>query len=282
MKMSAQVAKWLGCLLALTGSLFAAAASADAQTTDLVVHSALRVCADPANLPFSNKERAGFENKIAALLGKKLGIPVTYTWFPQTRGFIRNTLRARKCDVVIGYSQGHELVQNTNHYYRSSYVLLYPKDSDLVGVNSLNDPRLKDKKLGVIAGTPPSTLLAKYDLMANAKPFPLMVDRRFFSPAERMIKDIVSGEIDAGLLWGPIGGYYAKKSKVPFTIVPLVKETEGPRMAYRITMGVRPNERDWKRQLNRLLSDNQDEINAILHDFGVPLLNEQDQLIAAN
>jgi len=275
------VVRWLGCLVALLAGSLNATAPAHAQTTDLVVRSELRVCADPANLPFSNKEQTGFENKIAELLGKKLGIPVTYTWFPQVRGFIRNTLAARKCDLVIGYSQGHELVLNTNHYYRSSYVLLYPAKGGLAGVKTLSDPRLKDKRIGVIAGTPPATLLAKYDLLANAKPFPLVVDRRFFSPAERMIKDVVSGELDAGLLWGPIGGYYARKSKVKFTIVPLVKEAEGPRMAYRITMGVRPNEREWKRQLNRLISDSQGEMNAILHEFGVPLLDEHDKLISA-
>lgn len=250
-----------------------------AQTADLVDRSALRVCADPANLPFSDKNRKGFENKIADLLGAKLGVPVYYTWFPQAIGFVRNTLAARKCDLVIGYAQGHELVQNTNHYYRSAYVLIYRSDSDLAGVKSLDDAKLKDKRIGVVAGTPPATVMALNGLIGKAKPFHLMVDRRHSSPGEDMIAQIVSGEIAAGVLWGPIGGYFAKKSGADLTVVPLVNETQGPRMAYRITMGVRRQELEWKRQLNRLLRKHKDEIEKILAGYGVPLLDEQDQLL---
>ena len=280
--MNATAVKASALFLALVVNVPFAITPANSQIADLVVRSVLRVCADPANIPFSNKKRQGFENKLAQLFGQKLGIPVIYSWFPQMTGFIRNTLRARKCDVVIGYSQGHELVQNTNHYYRSSYVLIYRKNSDLAGVETLSDERLKNKKIGVIAGTPPASVLATNGLMGNAKPFQLMVDTRFFSPSEQMANEVASGELDAGLLWGPIGGYFAKKSKVPLAVVPLVKEKNGPRMVYRITMGIRRDERDWKRQLNRLISDNQDEINALLLDYGVPLLDEQDKLIAAS
>jgi quinoprotein dehydrogenase-associated probable ABC transporter substrate-binding protein len=250
-----------------------------AQTSDLVDRSALRVCADPANLPFSSTNRDGFEDKLAALLGETLEVPVLYAWFPQATGFIRNTLRARKCDIVMGYAQGHELVQNTNHYYRSVYVLLYRTDSDLEGVESLDDPRLKGKRIGVVAGTPPATVLALNGLMGHAKPFPLHVDRRYSSPGEDMVAEVASGELDAGLLWGPIGGYYAKLSEVPITVVPLTKETKGSRMSFRITMGIRPNEPDWKHRLNEFIAAHQDEINAILLDYGVPLLDEQNRLI---
>jgi quinoprotein dehydrogenase-associated probable ABC transporter substrate-binding protein len=275
-RLNARLRPILGAaLLGLTMTL-APGAAARAQTADLVDRSALRVCADPANMPFSNDRRQGFENKVADLLGKKLGIPVLYTWFPQAIGFIRNTLGARKCDIVMGYAQGQELVQNTNHYYRSAYVLIFRKDSDLAGITTLSDPRLKDRKIGVVAGTPPATLLALNGLIAKAKPFPLMVDRRYSAPAEDMI-----GEV-AGILWGPIGGYYAMKSETPLTVVPLVHETSGPRMAYRITMGIRRNEPDWKHQLNNFIRKNQDEINRILLSFGVPLLDEKDRLIVGN
>ena len=250
-----------------------------AQTADLVDRSALRVCADPANLPFSNTDRAGFEDKLAALLAETLGIPVLYTWFPQVTGFIRNTLRARKCDIVMGYAQGHELVQNTNHYYRSVYVLLYRADSDLGSVESLDDPRLQGRRIGIVAGTPPATILALNGLIGHAKPFRLHVDRRYSSPGEDMVAEVASGELDAGILWGPIGGYYAKLSEVPITVVPLTKETRGSRMTFRITMGIRPNEPDWKHQLNEFIAAYQDEINAILLDYGVPLLDERDRLI---
>lgn len=251
-----------------------------AQTAELVDRSALRVCADPANMPFSDEAQEGFENKVAALIGEKLGLPVVYTWFPQVTGFVRNTLRANKCDLIVGFAQGHELVQNTNHYYRSAYVFLAPSASDLATVESLDDPRLKGRRLGIIAGTPPATVLALNGLAAQMRPYHLVVDRRFFAPAEQMIADIASGEIDAGILWGPIGGYYAMQSEVPMTVVPLVRETKGPRMAYRITMGIRPNEPEWKHQLNELIAAYQDDINAILLDYGVPLLDEQDRAIA--
>lgn len=269
----------LGALSLLLGLTFAAPMPALAQTSDLVDRTALRVCADPANLPFSSREQAGYENKLADLLGEKLGLPVTYTWFPQTTGFVRRTLRLRKCDVIIGFAQGHELVQNSNHYFRSAYVLLHRFDSDLKGIQNLDDPRLADKKIGVIAGTPPATVMAMNGLMENAKPFQLVVDRRFNSPAEDIVSEIVEGSLDAGVLWGPIGGYYAKQSAAALTLVPLTHETKGPRMSYRITMGLRPLEPDWKHQLNDFIKDNQPEIDKILIDFGVPLLDENDQLI---
>lgn len=253
---------------------------ASAQTTDLVDRSALRVCADPANLPFSNDKGEGFENRLAELIAAKLSVPVLYTWFPQATGFIRNTLRAHKCDLVMGYAQGHELVQNTNHYYRSAYVLIYRADSDLAGVETLEDPRLKDRRIGIVAGTPPATIMAMNGLIGKARPFHLVVDRRFSSPAEEMIAEIVRGDLDAGILWGPIGGYYAKEHGAKLAVVPLTQETKGPRMTYRITMGLRPGEPDWKHKLNELIADNQQQIDAILLDFGVPILDEQDRPIS--
>lgn len=246
--------------------------SASAQTSDLVVRRELRVCADPANLPFSNKKGEGFENKIADVLGKALNVPVTYFWFPQATGFIRNTLGAKRCDLVMGYAQGDELVLNTNHYYSSAYALVVRADSDLTGVETLEDPRMQDAKIGVIAGTPPATNLAVNGLMGHVRPFQLMVDRRFFSPAEEMVSEVASGALDVGILWGPIAGYYAKQSKVPLKVIPLVKEKQGPRMVYRITMGVRQSDGDWKRELNRLIREHQGEIDTVLQSYGVPLV----------
>ena len=249
------------------------------QTADIVDRSQLRVCADPANVPFSNDKSEGFENKIADLIAKDLGVPVSYTWFPQATGFVRNTLGAGVCDLVMGTAQGDELVQNTNHYYRTSYVLVTKPDSPLAKVESLDDPALKDKAIGIIAGTPPATVMTMNGLMGKARPYPLTVDRRFEAPAEKMIADITSGEIDAGILWGPIGGYYAKSSTPPLTVTPLVHETKGPKMAYRITMGMRRNEPEWKRQINELIAKRQNDINAILLSYGVPLLDELDKPI---
>jgi quinoprotein dehydrogenase-associated probable ABC transporter substrate-binding protein len=253
--------------------------AAEGQRVDLVNRTALRVCADPANLPFSNDNGEGFENKIAEVVAAELKVPVEYTWFPQATGFIRQTLFAKRCDVVIGYAQGDDLVLNTNPYYRSTYALVYGRSSGIDGIDDLADPRLKDKRIGVVAGTPPSTVMARLGLIQRAKPYPLMVDRRHDSPGERMIDDIRSGDIDAGVLWGPIAGYFAAKGGDKLVIVPLVKESGGPRMAYRITFGVRNLEDDWKRELNALIAKRQGDIDAVLLEFGVPLLDEQSNLV---
>lgn len=263
----------------LSMDLVAPVCAAEGQRPDLVNRTALRVCADPANMPFSNDKNEGFENKIAEIVAAELKVQVEYTWFPQATGFIRQTLFAKRCDVVIGYAQGDELVLNTNHYYRSTYALLYRAGTGLDGVVSLADPRLKDRRIGVIAGTPPGSIMAQLGLIQRAKPYPLMVDRRHDSPGERMINDIRSGDIDAGVLWGPIAGYFAAKGGDKLLVVPLLKETGTPRMAYRITFGVRNLEDDWKHQLNAVIAKRQGDIDALLLQFGVPLLDEQSNLI---
>jgi quinoprotein dehydrogenase-associated probable ABC transporter substrate-binding protein len=188
-------------------------------------------------------------------------------------------LFAKRCDVVMGYAQGDELVLNTNHYYRSTYALVYRAGTGLDGVVGMADPLLKDKRIGVIAGTPPSSIMAQLGLIPRARPYPLVVDRRYDSPGERMISDIRSGDIDAGVLWGPIAGYFAAKGGDRLLVVPLLKETGTPRMAYRITFGVRNLEDDWKRQLNVIIARRQGDIDALLLQFGVPLLDEQSSLI---
>jgi len=263
-----RLAAWL-IAAALTGL----AASAHAQVTDLVSKTHFRVCADPANIPFSSESGLGFENRIAELFAESLGLPLQYTWFPMATGFVRRTLSENRCDVIIGYAQGHELVLNTNHYYTSAYVLVTQKDSPLASVDSLSDPRLKGTRLGIVAGSPPATHMARNGLIGKARPYRLMVDRRFESPAEEMIADLQAGEIDGAILWGPIGGYYAKRDGLSLT--PLLKETLPPRLFFRITMGVRQGEVVWKRQLNSLIRRNQDAIDAILTEFGVPLIDDQ-------
>ncbi|QIG48407.1 quinoprotein dehydrogenase-associated putative ABC transporter substrate-binding protein [Nordella sp. HKS 07] len=244
---------------------------------ELVDPKILRVCADPNNLPFSNEKGEGFENRLAELIARKLGKSLAYTYFPMTIGFVRNTLGAHRCDVIMGYPQGDELVQNTNPYYRTVYTLIYKPDHGLDGVKTLADPRLRDKKIGIIAGTPPATNMVINGLMAKAKPYPLQIDTRFTSSAAQMISDLHAGEIDAGALWGPMAGYYAKVSKEPIVVVPLLHEQRGSRMVFRITMGVRASDQEWKRKLNGLIRDNQKEINALLLEFGVPLLDEHDR-----
>jgi quinoprotein dehydrogenase-associated probable ABC transporter substrate-binding protein len=248
---------------------------------ELVDPKVLRVGAEPRNLPFSNEKGEGFENKIAELLAAKLQKKLDYMYFPQATGFVRVTLGSHRCDVIMGFPQGDDLVQGTNPYYRTAYALITKKGSGLDDVRTLEDEQLKGKHIGIVAGTPPATNMAAAGLMANAKPYPLMIDTRVDSSAQAMIDDLNSGAIDAGILWGPMAGFYAKHAATPLQVTPLVKETAGPKLVYRIGMGVRAADQNWKRQLNRLIQENQPEINKILLDFGVPLLDENDKPIGA-
>jgi quinoprotein dehydrogenase-associated probable ABC transporter substrate-binding protein len=278
------------CLLVWLVAIAAMPAGHDiarAQTNDgtglsieLVDPKVLRVCADPRNLPFSNEKGEGFENKLAELFAEKLNKKLDYMYFPQATGFVRVTLGSHRCDVIMGFPQGDDLVQGTNPYYRTAYALIAKQGSGLDDVATLEDERLKGKHIGIVAGTPPATNMAAAGLMVNAKPYPLMIDTRVDSSAEAMINDLTSGAIDAGVLWGPMAGFYAKKATTPLHVTPLVKETVGPRLVYRIGMGVRAADQNWKRQLNRLIQENQPTINKILLDFGVPLLDENDQPIS--
>jgi len=260
--------------LAVDGEWLGAAGAVEGHRADLVNRQVLRVCSDPANMPFSNDKKDGFENKIADIVGEELKVPVEYTWFPQVTGFLRNTLFAKRCDLVIGTGQGDPSLLNTNAIYSSAYVLLYKPNHGLDGVDSLFDPRLKDKRIGVVAGTPPSNLIAKAGLMGKAKPYQLVVDRRYESPPEDMVKDIRSGDIDTGVLWGPIGGYFAGKGGEKLTMVPLIKDAQGNHMEFRITMGVRQGDDLWKRQLNDIIRKRQGDIDKVLLDYGVPLLDD--------
>jgi methanol metabolism-related c-type cytochrome len=257
--------------------------SAESGAVDIVNRKVLRVCSDPANMPFSNEKEEGFENKIANVIADELKVPVEYTWFPMATGFVRMTLFSKRCDLIVGYAQGDELVLNSNAYYRSTYALVYRAGKGLDGVEDLSDPRLKDKRVGLIANTPPGTLMVKEGLMAKAKPYPLVVDRRFESPTEVMIKDIRSGDVDAGVLWGPIAGYYSSKDGEQLVVKPLAKEAANDpnKMAFRVTLGVRPTDTDWKKQLNTVLTKRRADIEKVLLGYGVPLLDEESKPISA-
>lgn len=271
-------AAWLGAAGLLVASTMAAHA-AQAPKADLVNRQQLRVCADPADLPFSNQKSEGFENKIGEIIADELKLPVANTWYPKSMGFVRRTLFAKRCDLVIGWGQGDELVLNTNHIYRSIYALVVPANSDLASVETLTDPKLKDKSIGIVAGTPPADHMAKNHLMGKARPYSLTVDRRVDAPGQRMIADINSGEIDAGILWGPIAAYWAKQADKPVKVIPLVKEQGSPKLSYRITLGVRQGDDQWKRTLNEVIAKRQGDIDKVLLDYGVPLLVDNDTLM---
>jgi mxaJ protein len=268
-------------LIPVLGLMVLASAAAQApglgSSAELVDPHTFRVCADPHDLPFSDEAGGGFENKLASLLASKLGRPTSFTYYPQVIGFVRNTLNALRCDVVMGVAVGNDLMQTTNPYYHTTYALVFKPGNGLDGIESLEDPRLKGRHIGVIAGTPPSSVLVQQGLMALAKPYPLTADTRVEVPSQTMANDIASGQIDAGVLWGPIAGYYAQHVTPHLVVVPLLKEPT--QMDFRIAMGVRRSDQDWKRQLNRIIAEAQPEIDRILQQYGVPLMDEQGNLV---
>jgi len=244
--------------------------------------ASLRVCADPDNMPFSNAKGEGFENKLAELIAQKLDARLEYSWFEEATGYIPNTMGRGACDLVMGYAQGTGLIEDTNPYYYTSYLLIHRQDDASLGdVESLADPRLKGKRIGFVARTPPASILAMHGLVANAKPFEIQSDASASKAAATMIGDIASGALDAGILWGPLGGYYAQRAGAPLKLVPLVKEKAGPRTIYGITMGVRPNDPQWKYKINKFVAANQGEINLILQSYNVPVLDDKGNMIAA-
>jgi quinoprotein dehydrogenase-associated probable ABC transporter substrate-binding protein len=263
--------------LGLLASLFFGVGVVSAQTADIVDRSELKVCADPSNLPFSDEKKEGFENKIAELMASELGVKVDYVWFPQVIGFVRNTLRAHLCDLVMGAVVGDDVMQTTNPYYFTTYVMFYRSDKGLA-FEGPQDPRLANLRLGVVGATPPADLLTRYGLMAHTKPYALTVDTRFQSPTHDMVEDVADGTIDVGFLWGPIAGYYRKREALPLSLVPIKSEPQAARMEYHIAMGIRANEPEWRRRINAAILKRQSEITAILRDYGVPLLNEQGDL----
>ena len=272
------VAVAIGLTMPIAGQAVAQAPGLGA-SGELVDPKTFRVCADPRNLPFSNEAGEGFENKLAELFARKLGEPASYTYLPQVIGFVRNTLNALRCDVIIGVAVGDDLVQTTNPYYRTTYALVFRPGSGLDDIESLEDPRLKGRHIGIVAGTPPATVLVQQGLMMLARPYALTVDTRVEAPARTMAENVAAGQIDAGVLWGPIAGYYAQRVTPHLVVAPLLKEQE--RMDFRIAMGVRRSDQDWKRRLNRLIAENQPDIDRILGEYGVPLLDEQGRLIKA-
>jgi mxaJ protein len=237
----------------------------------------LRVCADPDNLPFSNEKREGFDNKIAELIAKELGDSVSYVWWPARRGFIRNTLRARACDVVIGVPTGFDPVATTRPYYRSTYYIVYRKDRN-IKVASLDDPALKKLKIGVnmigedYTNTPPAHALAPRGLVSNVVGFSTYYDVEHH-PGE-IIEALAQGKIDVAIVWGPLAGYFAKRAGVPMTFVPL-PDADSPDLpfAYDVAIGTRRADKELKAKIDEILVRKKPEIDKILQEYNVPTVS---------
>lgn len=245
---------------------------------DLVTPDVLRVCSDPANMPFSERKGDGFENRIAQIVADELKVKLRYYWLTQGPGFVRNTLGTGLCDLIIGTSGG-DIVQPTNPYYRSAYVLVARK-GELPDIKGLDDPRLKDRQIGFIAGTPPSNRLTELKFAGERlhayAPYAFGAERQHQTVAANVIADLAEKKIDVALLWGPAAGWLARQSGVPMDVVPLLNEPGRPALTFRVSMGVRHNENDWKRSLNTVLRKRRAEIEQVLREFDVPLLAEEE------
>jgi quinoprotein dehydrogenase-associated probable ABC transporter substrate-binding protein len=264
-------------LLAAAAAAAAPGGMARAQATgELVPTDELRVCADPGNLPFSNERGEGFENRIAGILAQALGLPLRTVFFPQGPGFVRNTLGAHRCDLVLGTVAGDGTMQNTNPYYHTAHVLAFRRGEE--PPESFADPRMRGLRIGVIARTRPVDLLVRHDLLGSIRSYPLFVDTRHDSPGARMMRDIAAGEIDIGMTAGPVAGYAIRVQGLPLALRLLPAEPDQPRWDYRITMGVRPNEPEWRRRVNAALREREAEITAVLQEYGVPLLDASGRL----
>jgi mxaJ protein len=243
----------------------------------------LRVCADPENLPFSNRKLEGFENKIADLIAKEMGATPTYIWWGQRRGFIRNTMKATlkeaRCDVVIGVPKGYDLVRCTKPYYGSTYVFVFPQGKGFQ-IQSLDDPILRRLKIGVhllgddYENPPPVHELAKRGLVDNVVGYDTFYSRE--NPPSRIIDAVASGEIDVAVVWGPAAGYFAKHHHVPLELVPVPSGKGDLPFTFDISMGVRQEDEELKTQLEKVLDRKKVEIRKILEDYGVPLLDHSE------
>ena len=265
-------------------SVCALPSAATAQDTP-AERTALRVCQDPNNLPFSNVAGDGIENRIADLFGKALGLPVTYYSFPQRLAFIRNTLKFKlpgedyPCDIVMGVPAGYDQVSVTKPYYHSTYALVFPKGKGMDQVKSADDflkldpARLARLRIGIYDRSPASDWLSRHRLVDQGVPYQIMNADPQQYPGEIIEKDLASGKLDAAIVWGPIAGYFAQRVKTPALLVVPMKSEPGVRFDYQMAMGVRYGERDWKQQIEALIEAKHPEIQAILKEYGVPVVD---------
>lgn len=240
----------------------------------------LRVCSDPNNLPFSNAAGEGFENALAELVAAELDATLSYTWWAQRRGFIRNTLNARSCDVVIGVPADYELVDTTRPYYRSAYVLVYREAAATAGLDTLRDPRLRELNIGVHltgddgANPPPAHALGQLGIVDHVVGYMIYGDYREANPPARLIDAVANGDVDVAAAWGPLAGYFARRSDVPLTVRPIRDAAAFAPMPFEfsIAMGVRRGDTALRDELDGVLERRRADVRATLERFGVPLV----------
>jgi len=257
------------CLLFPAAALVIGASAAGEES------KALRVCADPDNLPFSDRQEQGFENRIAALVAEDMGVPVSYFWWPHRRGFLRNTIRANECDVLMGVPEGMDAVLATRPYYRSAFQFVTRVDRDL-DLGSLDDPRLRQLKIGVnmigyeYNNSPAARALGARGIVGLVG-FPT-----FYNEENRpagIVEAVTEGKIDVAIVWGPVAGYFAKQQEVPLALAPLPDvdvRTRTP-FAFSFVVGVRKSEKALAERIQQALDHKQEDIQKILREYGVPI-----------
>jgi mxaJ protein len=236
----------------------------------------LRVCADPNNLPYSKRDGTGFENRIAAVLADALDAKLVYTWQPQRRGFLRKTLNAGKCDVVMGYPPNHEILRSTRPYYRSSYVFV--QRAGAKPIRDFDDPALHDLKIGVQlvgddgANTPPVQILAHHGIVKNVRGYMVYGDYGSDAPLSPIVDAVARGEVDMAVVWGPTAGYFAKHTNAALELTPVLFDPTilTQPMTFDIAVGVRRSEKSFADEIDRALRSRRDEIDGILETYGVP------------
>jgi mxaJ protein len=263
----------------LTGVAVALLACQPAAAEESEGGEALRVCADPNNLPYSDDHAAGLENKLAELFAEQLGERVIYTWWAQRRGYIRHTLKAGKCDVIMGVAKGLDMVDTTRPYYRSTYVFVTRSDRHL-DIASITDPRLRSLKIGVqLIGddgfnTPPAHALAEQGIIDNVQGYTVYGDYRHPDPPARIVEAVEQGDIDIAAVWGPLAGYVARQSPVELAIAPITNTERFAPLAFQfdIAIGVRKGDDQRRDALDRLIARNSTQIAQILDEYGVPVV----------
>lgn len=238
----------------------------------------LRVCSDPNNLPFSNRQEEGFENRIADLLTRELGARLEYTWSAQRRGFLRNTLNARLCDVVMGLPYRIEPAETTKPYYRSSYVFV-TREGMQPAVASMDDPALKQLKIGVhvvgddYSNPPPLHALGRRKIVKNVTGYSIYGDYGQPNPPARLVEATAQSVVDVAIVWGPVGGYFGARQPVKMRVVPVSPERDRDLpFVFDIALGVRKGEHKLRDELQAILERRRIDIGTILHDYNLPVI----------
>ena len=240
----------------------------------------LRVCADPNNLPYSNRQQQGFENRLATLVARDLGMQVSYVWYPQRGGFFSKTLDAGVCDVVMGVPAGMNATITTRPYYFSSYAFVARRDRHL-HITSFDDPRLRSLRIGVhILGDqddnlPPVHALISRGIVHNLVGYSIFGNLAEKNPAADLIQAVIHKDVDVAVVWGPLAGYFARQSPVPLDLTPIVADPAHPAlpMVFGIGIGVRPADQQLRRRLDAEVERRQPEIDRLLFSYGIPQVN---------